>query len=266
MSHISYSAYKDWAECPHRHKKLWIERVSEFVGNIYTSFGTAIHETANKLVLNTVNEKDIEDYFSSKFSEILIETKLIKDIEEKEYNKFVKAGKRLSLEILPELKKHFGDTFKVISSEKLMMVNIPGFKDYKFKGFIDLVIKVENKYHIIDFKSTSWGWNSYKKSDPLMLYQLMLYKHFWALENNIEHKDIETHFILLKRTPSKKAETAVEIFRVSSGKKRMKNSIDALHLMLDNITKKHYRPLKNRLACKYCDLENTIHCQKGNWV
>ena len=40
-----------------------------------------------------------------------------------------------------------------------------------------------NKIHLIDWKTCSWGWNSKKKSDTLIAQQLIFYKylHFFML-------------------------------------------------------------------------------------
>ena len=62
--------------------------------------------------------------------------------------------------------------------------------DYLFKGYVDLIIKEGDNYHIIDWKTCSWGWNARKKADKMIVYQLILYKHFFknkeviSLENN----------------------------------------------------------------------------------
>ena len=58
--------------------------------------------------------------------------------------------------------------------------------DKKFKGFIDLIIKTEDgKYNIIDWKTCSWGWDSRKRTDPMVTYQLTFYKNFFAKKHNI---------------------------------------------------------------------------------
>ena len=77
--------------------------------------------------------------------------------------------------------------------------------DKKFKGFIDLIIYTPDtkKYHVIDWKTCSWGWDSRKKTDKMITYQLSLYKHFWAKKHGKNIKDITTHFALLKRTANK---------------------------------------------------------------
>ncbi len=61
------------------------------------------------------------------------------------------------------------------------------FKD--FKGFIDLVIKTpDGKYHVIDWKTCSWGWDMKKKTDKMMAYQLSFYKNYFAKKHNIDLK------------------------------------------------------------------------------
>jgi len=52
MSHVSFSALKNWDFCPFYHKLTYIDRIKLFKGNVYTAFGTALHETCEKLTLN----------------------------------------------------------------------------------------------------------------------------------------------------------------------------------------------------------------------
>ena len=156
---------------------------------------------------------------------------------------------------VPALRSHFGD-FEVVSTEEDIYESIEAFEDYSFKGFIDLVIKTpDNKYHIIDWKTCSWGWNTQKKSDPMTTYQLTYYKHFYNKKHGIPLDEIETHFALLKRTAKK---DLVEIFRVTSGKRKMSNAIDLLNKALYNIQSGKF--IKNKLACNRCEFKNTEHC------
>ena len=113
----------------------------------------------------------------------------------------------------------------------------------------------DGKYHVIDWKACSWGWDLEKKSDRMVFSQLLLYKHFFAQKQNIDLKNIDTYFILLKRTAKK---DNVEIFRVTSGPKRMQDSITLLKNALSNIHNKKY--IKNRLNCSKCEFNNTQHC------
>ena len=132
--------------------------------------------------------------------------------------------------------------------------------DFDFKGFIDLVVKTpDGKYHILDLKTCSWGWKPKRKSDAMTTYQLTFYKNYFAQKHNIDPKNIETYFALLKRTAKK---DNVEIFRVTSGPKKTKNALNLLQKALHNI-KKDFHP-KNRSACQtpfgMCEFYNTEHC------
>ena len=128
--------------------------------------------------------------------------------------------------------------------------------DLKFKGFIDLVVKTKDgKYHILDWKTTSWGWDSRRKADKITNYQLTLYKVFWAKKHGIPLDMVETHFGLLKRTAKK---NNTEIFRVTSGPTKLKNALTFLEKAVINIKRKLV--IKNRLSCKGCAFYKTVHC------
>jgi len=174
------------------------------------------------------------------------------------------SGRTLAPIIIPQLKSYFSEGFEVLSTEEDLMVPIVDFTlaKYDFKGFIDLVVKTpDNKIHIIDWKTCSWGWNTRRRSEPMTTYQLTLYKSFYAQKHGIELSDIETHFALLKRT----AKTdRVEFFRVTSGSKKTENALNLLNKALVNINNKNH--IKNRLACKgdygMCEFYNTEHCKR----
>jgi len=67
---------------------------------------------------------------------------------------------------------------------------------------------------------------------------------------------VETHFGLLKRTAKK---NNTEIFRVTSGKIKMKNALTFLDKAVKNI--KRNMTIKNRLSCKGCAFYKTEHCR-----
>ena len=252
MPHISYSVLKNWDHCPFYHKLVYLDKVTKFQGNEYTAFGNAIHDVCEKKLLK--EEVDAESFFIEEFK------KCLKELESKsvEFNienvkKMVPQGVAILPEIEPALKEYFED-FEVFSTEELLMVPIEG-TGYNFKGYIDAVIKVGDTYHIVDWKSCSWGWNAKRRSEPITTYQLTLYKKFFCQKHNIDPKNVETHFALLKRTAK---ENRVEIFRVTSGERKTENALKLLEKALYNIAKgKH---IKNRLSCYRCDLHKTKHC------
>ena len=259
MSHVSFSALKIWNECSYKYKLSYIDRITGFEGNVYTAFGTAMHEICEKVLLSEWKMEESSEKFQKLFAE---EFKLLpKEVKKNTNRKLLKdmfsQGTDLAPLAIPVLKEHFGE-FEVFSSEENLFEPIVEFEkeDYDFKGFIDLVIKTpDGKYHIIDWKTCSWGWDFKKKTDPMITYQLTLYKYYFCQKHDVDPKDVETYFALLKRTAKK---DQVEIFRVTSGPKKTKNALNLLNKALYNIHKKFF--IKNRLSCMKCDFYKTKHC------
>ena len=255
MSHISFSEMKIWNECSYRHKLEYLEGHRSFKGNEYTAFGTAVHSYCELALLKEV--KDPNKLFNDEFVKGL--EKLIVDgveLDQKLVSQMEPQGTGILPEVLPGINDYFDDGFEVLKTEEELYENMEG-TDYKFKGFIDLVVKTpDGKIHIIDWKTCSWGWNRQRRSEPMTTYQLTLYKNFYAKKHGIDPSKIETHFALLKRTAKKGSK--VEIFRVTSGPRKTSSAMALLNKAIQNIESK--RCIKNRLSCKYCSFYKTEHC------
>ncbi len=254
MPHISYSELKNWDFCPFYHKLTYVDKIKIFEGNVYTAFGTALHETCEKLALD--NSSNYEVIFKNSFEE---EIKKLKDIPE-DHKPLLKEMKTQGLElasiVLYALKTKFPG-YQVISSEEQIITPIDDIQiDYNFKGFLDLVLKTpDGKYHIIDWKSCSWGWDIERKTDKITTYQLTYYKNFFCKKHNIDPTKVETYFGLLKRTAKK---NKIEIFRVSSGPRKIKNALNILNKAVYNINKKNHP--KNLLKCQKCEFNKSKWC------
>jgi hypothetical protein len=253
VKHISFSEIKNWDKCCFYHKLVNIDKIKLFKGNEHTAFGNAVHDVCESMLLN--KQLEASKYFIEKYKEVL---KKLSDDDYDFNKKLVLEMKEQGLELLPHvkpaLKKYFGN-YKVFSTEEKLFEDI-SVEDYKFKGYIDLVLKTKDgKYHIVDWKTCSWGWDMRRKTDKMTTYQLTYYKHYFSKKHNIDIDKIETHFALLKRTAK---ENKVEFFQVSSGKKKIKNALNFLEKALYNINNKNY--IKNRLSCKYCEFYKTQHC------
>ena len=266
MSHISYSELKEWTTCAWKHKLNYIDKIKQFKGNEHTAFGSALHTVCEIIVQDhseNKKSKDLQELFEREFLKNL--QKIKKASTQIEFsgdllNSMRHQGKHLIQFILPALKSNFGK-FKLISVEENLYEDIEGKIEKKFKGFVDLVIYTPDtkKFHVIDWKTCSWGWDSRKKTDKMITYQLSLYKHFWAKKHGKSYKDVTTHFALLKRTAKK---SNVEIFKVTNGEKKIGNALKLLDKAVYNIDKCNY--VKNRLSCygKYgvCEYYKSKHC------
>ena len=259
MPHISYSELKQWAECTWIHKLLYVDKVETFQGNEHTSFGTAVHETVEKML--TENISDPYEYFDKKFNEILEELGLLDsdlaNTMRQEINGIFEA-------VRPAIDSYFEDKggWSIVAAEESLKEPITESRveGYDFKGFIDLVIKDgHGHYHVIDWKTCSWGWDSKKRSDKMIAYQLVLYKHYFCKKHNIDPKNVETHFALLKRTAKK---DIVEVFSVTSGTKRTENALELLQRAIETI--KSGVHIKNKLSCTSgygCEFYKTQYCK-----
>jgi hypothetical protein len=255
MPHISFSELKDWAHCPYYHKLTRVDGIDGFTGNEYTAFGSAIHSVCEKKLLK---EELSEDFFIEEFK------KNISELQDEINNKLVDQMKTQGDNIIPEIDDALNDYFEeyeVLAVEMSLMEDIEGYEDYRFKGFIDAVVATpDGKVHIFDWKTCSWGWDAKKRSDPMVTYQLTLYKKFFCQKMNVDPKDVETHFALLKRTAKK---DSVEFFRVTSGPRKTENAFKLLNKAIYNIKNERY--IKNKLSCTSgygCKFFNTEHCQR----
>jgi hypothetical protein len=275
--HISYSEWKNWHICPHYHKLTYIDKVKQFEGNIFTAFGKAIH-TVCELTLTSPEKYRGPGVIDALVKEqFLKELKALPDDEQQRAKRDFKLKEWLvnGLDIVPDLYRcliekfgKLGEDWEVLKAEEQLYVPITEFTEAekKFKGFIDLVVysKKDKKIHLIDWKTCSWGWKREKKSDKIMAYQLVFYKHFYSRKYEVDPKDVDCHFVLLKRTakPGKKA----EFVRVTAAKKRTSDALNALVKALHNINKENY--VKNRTACVdckdrfgTCEFYRTEHCK-----
>jgi hypothetical protein len=197
--HISYSELILWNTCPYKHKLVYIDKIPR-EGSVYMSFGSAIHLNCEKQLLNKFHDKKIlcdnfEDEFVLDFVEQL-KVNLNKEfiINNKQTIRLLKEqGIKLIEHILPSLDSYFLNKYELIKVEEMLMEdcnfdNSDQFKDFKFKGYIDLVIKsqIDNKYHIIDWKTCNKGWDpkkirnikftiSYTDSDDQRIYHFPAY-------------------------------------------------------------------------------------------
>ena len=257
MPHISYSELKDWSFCAFYHKLTRIDKLAGFKGNEYTAFGSAMHSICEKKLLQ---EEANEEIFVEEFKKNIIRLDDDVEINKKLVLDMVDQGKNLIPEIQDALDNYFDQGYQVLFVEMPLMEPIESEPDYKFKGYIDAIVLTphDKKIHIFDWKTCSWGWDSRKKNDKMITYQLTLYKHFFAQKLQADPADIETHFALLKRTAK---QNRVEFFRVTSGPQKTENALKLLTKALYNI--KNQRHIKNRLSCTAgygCKFYRTEHC------
>lgn len=248
--YISYSRYKMFSECGWRFRLVYKDKIPFYSSNEFTAFGTAVHATCENVLFGN-KQAEPEKYFVEQFA---VSRKEIEKPNDELAEQMLSQGKTILPQVQGAVKDLFGD-YEVVATEEELLEPISD--DLDFKGYIDMVLKTpDGKYHILDWKTCSWGWNAQKKSSKLMTYQLTLYKKYFCQKHNILPENVETYFGLLKRTPKK---NNVEIFRVTSGNKKTENALKSLNHFVYNVKKGLY--FKNRLSCRYCSFYKTEHCR-----
>lgn len=252
---ISYSEAVLWGNCPWAHKLKYIDKLNIRSESIFTVFGGAIHHALEYHLNDSVEDKI--KAFNEEYDKNLAETRKDVEISDKDVEIFRAQGLMLLEHILSAMKEKFGE-FEIIGSEALLEYPIEDFKKdvINFKGYIDLVIMTPDEHiHIIDFKTSTWGWDSRKKAHAITNYQLALYKHFFAKIHEVAPEKISCHFILLKRTAKK---DPIEVVTITSGKVKIQNAVEWLVNAVTNIYNHVF--IKNRANCNRCEYQGTDLC------
>jgi hypothetical protein len=211
MARVSFSQYSTYSACPQQYKLRYIDRLGESSANIYTIFGTSIHETiqhflsvmygvskkqameidTDKLLLEWMRKEYTKE--TEKLSEGIICTQL-------ELEEFYGDGRR----ILEWFKKKL-DKFYTKSGFELVGIEIPLNAKVKegvsFIGFIDVVMRdlSDNSIIIIDLKTSTMGWNKYAKADKFKNAQIVLYKKYYSELFNIPLDKIKVEYQIMRR-------------------------------------------------------------------
>lgn len=206
---VSYSQYAKWFKCPHSWQLDYLMNLRTYEGSINTCFGTAIHEAfqlyIEKLYVVGHVEADslnLYDIFKIAFERELKDEKNKVKYTNDEYTEFCFDGDDIIKTFVAtsnRLKNFPSKKYEFIGSELPLEVDIRN--NVQFVAFLDLVLKDKDtgKYKIIDFKTSSSGWNSYMKEDESKYSQLLLYKAFYSKKFNVSLEDIEVEFFILKR-------------------------------------------------------------------
>lgn len=266
-SHTSFSEVSTWRECSWRHKLIYIDGKGVDEVTPHTSFGSAIHNTNEKYLLNRVLEKEnafdaIADswknnpqFLSGPFPSWAPNGFGVVD-------DWIKKADTILNDVPNFLEQEFPN-WKCHAAEEMLYEKIDNHP-LSFKGYIDGVLVAKNSrgkeiYWLIDWKTCGWGWSVDQKRDFGKQLQLILYKHYWSKKHNIPYKDIKCGFILMKRDG--KPGKSLELVPVSVGPKTSASGLKVLNNHTSAVKKGFF--LKNRSSCKFCNFEGTPDCPQS---
>jgi len=269
---VSFSQYSTFLKCPHKWYLDYVKNLRVKDDNINTTFGTAIHHAFQTYLTSLYKEGvgiadslDVKKLFLDKFNE---EIKKVKDVNEEEFTDFIFDGNDIIYTFCKSanrLKYFPTKDYELVGIE--IPLEIPIKNNVEFVGFIDIVLKERDKeyYRIIDFKTSSNGWNSYMKEDVSKLAQLHLYKSVYSKKFNVPLNNIEVEFFIVKRKLYENAsfpQSRIQVFKPSAGPTIIKESIKSFVEFLDygftqegnyNEVNEYIKvPGKAKKNCKYC--------------
>ena len=208
---ISYSQFALWEQCPYSWKLTYVDKAIPFTDNIYTLFGTSMHEVLQEYIKVMYSDsikaadalllhEELEDRLKKNFMEIRQKNGGEEFCTKNDMLEFYNDG----LKILDFFKKKRNQYFskrgyELVGIETSVNYDLPN--NLKFRGFIDLIIKdtVRNRIKIIDIKTSTWGWNKYQKADKNKTDQLLLYKQFYSKQHDIPMDRIDVEYFIVKR-------------------------------------------------------------------
>ena len=275
VKRISYSQYSQWDVCPYKWKLNYIDKLGTFTDNIHTLFGTSMHEVLQTYLTIMYNDtvkvadalpldKMLLKRMKDNYNQIMGKNGGEVFVEQHDMEEFYQHG----LLILEWFKKKRGMYFSKKGYE-LVGIEVP--IDYKmndgvkFIGYIDVLIHdtVRDRYKIIDIKTSTMGWNKYQKADKNKTDQLLLYKNFWGLQNNIPLDKIDVEYFIVKRKLYEKVDfpqRRVQPFTPANDVNRFVEDCfgdDEHNISID------YMKNPSPKNCRFCEFNQTEHCDAG---
>jgi len=254
-NYISFSELLTWYECKFKHRLKYIDQIPLDGPNENTEFGQILHDMLENYLI-TKKLPDFEEE-KRKLTEAFSKLPKFEELEEERENWQDVLEPIVSQ--IPEFMEKTFPNWEFIAAEYEMFEPIENETGYFFKGFVDGIIKSNNKYYIIDWKGSKDWWDKSKSTDPKKYLQLVLYKHFYSIKNNIPLDQIECGFVVLRRKTPKSNKDRCLFIPIEVQEKQLKEAEDLIKKFFINIRKHYYT--KNRSSCRFCVYYGTEWCK-----
>ena len=284
---ISYSQAVEFLNCPYSWKLKKIDKIDKFDQSIHLIFGTAIHETIQNWLHVRFTKGEVEGSLINLGLELKknLTNEYTKLRKEKDFKEFTTAKEMAEIyndgvAILRELKankdKYFPTkSYKLIGCEVPIIIESDINPKIAINGFIDVVIFNEEteEYVLYDIKTAKSGWFDNNKKDFNKIAQLLLYKHYFAKQFNVDVNKISVEFFILKKklwAGSKYVQSRIQQFRPSCGKVNM----NKMNILINNfikyvfdengniLTEKVYKKADKEKNCMWCLYKGSKYCDK----
>jgi len=274
--HISYSSLSTYNKCPKLWEMQYLKKEIPFKQNIYTCFGTAMHETIQEWLevlyhdkVKTANEMNLDQLLYDNMIKAYKSGKAQNEHQHfsttKELTQFWLEGKNILKYLKKKRNAYFTTkTMMLAGIETLLYQEIkPGVY---FKGLVDLVFYHPNtdRYTIMDIKTSTSGWRDAQKKNPNLTAQVILYREFFAKQFNVDPANIDVEFFIVKRRVPAEAEFAsmqkrVQEFRPPSGPRKTKQVIESLDKFISEVVNVEGQFIEKEYKCTH-PLGKCEHC------
>lgn len=266
-THISYSSLSTYQKCPKLWELQYLRGAVPFKQNIYTCFGTAMHETIQSWLevmyhdkVKTANDMNLDQLLYDNMIKAYKRGKAQNGHEhfssQEELTQFWIEGKH----ILNFLKKKRSGYF---STKTMMLAGVETllYQEIKpgvmFKGLVDLVFYHPNNdsWTIMDIKTSTSGWRENQKKNPNLTAQVVLYKEFFAKQFGIDRDKINVEYFIVKRRVPAEADFAsmqrrVQEFRPNAGPRKTKQIIEGMNKFISEVLDENGQYVDQEYKCK----------------
>jgi len=279
--YLSNSQISTYHSCPHKYYLSYIKDLPYYSSNIFSIFGTAMHETLQTYLKTMFNE-------TIKKADSLPLEKMLQDEMIKAF-KEAKANGEKDICTLDEIKEAYLDGIEIINyflkkrrkyfttkQYELLAIEeeliVPITEHIKFKGYLDVVLKDRQTGHIkiIDLKTSYNGWKDKKKKKVATRQQLIFYKDFYSKKFNVPLENIDIEYLILKRKVYAESDWPIprmQTFTPPSSKRTIEQYEKLITEMIDDVfdesgqrIDKEYPTRKSAENCKYCPYKKTKDC------
>ena len=275
VNRISHSQFKKYRSCPAKWAWEYVEGLSPPDESIHLVFGVAIHEVLQlylrKMYEETVRKADDLD-LKTKFTSLLKKEydKRKESFEEKHSDRKFPVTKKEMVQfaedgkaIIEHFKRNRSEHF---NKQKTSLVGIEEKIEQKVQkgvvwvGYLDVVIRdrKSGKYKIIDLKTSTDGWDKWKRREKKRTDQLVAYKSFYAEQLGIDPNQIEIEYLILKRKVDD-YEPRFQQFTPASGKEERERVQSKIEEFLEECftdegeyRKKEHEKNEGKWNCCFC--------------
>ena len=264
--HISYSSISTYNKCPRLWEKQYLRNEIPFRQNIYTCFGSAMHETIQEWLtvlyhdkVKSAMEMDLDKLLYVNMVKAYKTGKSINGHEHfsdvDELNQFYLDGKHILDFLRKKRSAYFTTKNNMLAGvETLLYQELrPGVM---FKGLIDLVFynKYLDEWTIIDIKTSTSGWRDQQKKNPNLTAQVILYKEFFSKQFGIPKDKINVEYFIVKRRVPVEAGWAsmqrrVQEFRPNDGPRKTKQVLDQMYKMISETVDENGQFIDQEYSC-----------------